>query len=88
MKTLIICIITAIILIHCIYYFKLDIFNMIKPLNKLKRNQSKNQSNKNNLSNLSNQTITNHLQNLIQSINELKTLNECIHNGKIDTAFS
>lgn len=73
-----ICIISAIILIHCIYYFKLDIFNMLKPIktDKIKTNQ-KNQ----------NENITNHLQILNQSINELKTLNECIHNGKIDYSF-
>ena len=77
MKTLMICIIAAIILIHCIYYFKLDIFNMIKPITKGDKTNFKNQ----------NQNID-HLQILNQSINELKTLNECIHNGKIDTAFS
>lgn len=79
MKTLMICIISAIILIHCIYYFKLDIFNMLKPIktDKIKTNQ-KNQ----------NENITNHLQILNQSINELKTLNECINNGQINTSFS
>jgi cell division protein YceG involved in septum cleavage len=81
MKTLIMCIIIAIILIHCIYYFKLDIFNMLKPMDtKNQKSKFKNQSNT--------QNITNQLQILNQSINELKTLNECIHNGKIDSAFS
>jgi hypothetical protein len=77
MKTLIISIIITIILIHSIYYFKLDIFNMLKPM----KNKNKNNENKN-------ENITNHLQILNQSINELKTLNECIHNGKIDSTFS
>jgi cell division protein YceG involved in septum cleavage len=80
MKTLIMCIIIAIILIHCIYYFKLDIFNMLKPITKSDKNQIKPKN--------QNQHITNHLEFLNQSINELKTLNECIHNGKIDSAFS
>ena len=75
MKTLILCIILAIILIHSIYYFKLDMFNILKPINIRKSGKEQ-------------YKITNHIDFLNQSINELKTLNECIHNGKIDTAFS
>ena len=42
----------------------------------------------NNIKNKETEHFTNDLFNLNQSINELKTLNECIYNGKIDTTFS
>ena len=79
---LIVCIISAIILIHCIYHFKLDIFNMLKSKPyKESQGQIQRQGQKE-------RQDTNEIVLLNQSINELKTLNECIHNGKIDTAFS
>jgi hypothetical protein len=67
------CILMTIILIHFIYYFKLDIFNMLKSKQTIKPVIK---------------DFTNEHSLLNHSINELKTLNECIHNGKIDTAFS
>ena len=77
---LIISIIITIILIHCIYHFKLDIFNMLKSKMGTKTVNIYNQS--------YGQDYDSQINIINQSINELKTLNECIHNGKIDTAFS
>jgi hypothetical protein len=36
----------------------------------------------------SNETVSINVDSVNDSINELKTLNECINNGQIDTSFS
>ena len=85
MFKIIIYLIIAISILHFILYyynfdFDFDTFNYFKKDNiQNEYNASIKYSNDNN-------SISNDI--LIDSINELKTLNECINNGEINTSFS
>lgn len=78
-------IITIFILHFTLYYFNFD-FD-ITTFNYFEKNKDKS----NNIDNINIQAITNTIElneSLNESINELKTLNECINNGQINTSFS
>ena len=70
------------------YYCNFDfdfIFNLLKPKKEKESNEIKtNIDNTNNINIIHNESCIE----LNQSINELKTLNECINNGQINTSFS
>uniref|UniRef100_A0A6C0EUR1 Uncharacterized protein n=1 Tax=viral metagenome TaxID=1070528 RepID=A0A6C0EUR1_9ZZZZ len=75
-------VVVSLIIIHAIiYYFNIDIF--MNPINKKTQNE---------LTKLTGETsesdLTNDTKQINESINELKTLNECINNGKINTPIS
>ena len=74
-KIIIYSIITISIIHFVLYYFNIDYSNLLNIF-KSKTNESK-------LINIDsvNDSVNN-------SINELKTLNECINNGQIDISFS
>lgn len=72
MYTIIYLIITLIIIHFTLYYFNFD-FNDLSILNPFK---SKDKG------------IENVIPQINECINELKTLNECINNGQINTSFS
>lgn len=72
MYTIIYLIITLIIIHFTLYYFNFD-FNDLSILNLFK---SKDKG------------IDNVIPEINECINELKTLNECINNGQINTSFS
>ena len=71
MYTIIYLIITLIIIHFTLYYFNFD-FNDLSILNPFK---SKDKG------------IENVIPEINECINELKTLNECINNGQINTSF-
>ena len=73
-KTIIYLIITLIIIHFILYYFNFDL-NDLNPSNLLNRFNSKNK-------------IEDLIPEINKCINELKTLNECINNGQINTFFS
>jgi len=73
-KIIIYSIITIAIIHFVLYYFNFD-------FNDIKFGIFKNKSNIDDSINISHSLI-------YDSINELKTLNECINNGQIDTSFS
>ena len=68
-------IITLIIIHFTLYYFNFDL-NDLNPSNLLNLFKSKDKS------------IENMIPEINECINELKTLNECINNGQINTSFS
>jgi hypothetical protein len=72
MYTIIYLIITLIIIHFILYYFNFD-FNDLSILNPFK---SKDKI-----------SIENVIPEINECINELKTLNECINNGQINTSF-
>jgi len=71
MYTIIYLIITLIIIHFALYYFNFD-FNELSLLNPFKSKDK---------------TIENVIPEINECINELKTLNECINNGQINTSF-
>lgn len=85
-KTIVYSIIIIGILHFILYYFNFDFnfesFNYFKkPEIEIKMDAKMNENKSKDIDLISNQT-------LIDSINELKTLNECINNGEINTIFS
>ena len=87
-KIIIYLIITIGIIHFTLYYFNFDFnfenFNYFKTSTgeiKIERKLRIDSDKKVEIENISNQS-------LIDSINELKTLNECINNGEINTFFS
>jgi hypothetical protein len=87
MLKIIIYIIIAIMIIHFIlYYFNTDYNykNLIKDNFKFILNTSTLHLD----SSLKKQDVINITESINESINELKTLNECIYNGKINSVFS
>jgi hypothetical protein len=72
-KIIIYSIITILIIHFVLYYFNIDYSNLLNIF-KSKINESK--------------LINVDFDSVNDSINELKTLNECINNGQIDTSFS
>lgn len=73
MYTIIYLIITLIIIHFTLYYFNFD-FNDLSMLNPFKSKTVN--------------ILDNIIPELNECINELKTLNECITNGQINTSFS
>ena len=83
MFTIIIYLIITITIIHfALYYFNFD-FDFNK-FNYFKSSEIENEYK--NIKSTQLKSISNDI--LIDSINELKTLNECINNGKINRTFS
>ena len=76
-------IITILLLHFTLYYFNFD-FD-ISSINYFKSNKEKENKNCTNIEKIIN---TIELNQLNESINELKTLNECINNGQINPSFS
>ena len=79
------------ILHFILYYFNFDFnfenFNYFKPDYESKKQKSiHTEASLKSETNVINSQIVNQI--LIDSINELKTLNECINNGEINTSFS
>ena len=72
-KIIIYSILTIAIIHFVLYYFNIDYSNLLNIF-KSKINESK--------------LIKVDFDSVNDSINELKTLNECINNGQIDTSFS
>ena len=72
-KIIIYSILTIAIIHFVLYYFNIDYSNLLNIF-KSKINESK--------------LINVDFDSVNDSINELKTLNECINNGQIDTSFS
>jgi hypothetical protein len=80
-KIIIYSIITIAIIHFILYYFNFD-FNL-DTIKMFYSNHSNIRTNENSNYNFETTNGT-----LYDSINELKTLNECINNGEIDTSFS
>jgi len=78
LKIIVYLIITILIIHFVLYYFNFD-FDMTT----FNYFVSKNKNNDHTI-----ETITIDLNKLNESINELKTLNECINNGQVNTSFS
>ena len=72
------------------YYFNVDIFNLKFDINKgITANNTGITANNTGINNLKKMNIQLYENTeLNESINTLKTLNECINNGKIDREFS
>lgn len=85
-------IITIGILHFILYYFNFDFnfenFNYFKPVNEIESNSKLNSKSDTDIITKSKVDFKLSDQTLIDSINELKTLNECINNGEINTFFS
>ena len=81
-------IITILIIHFTLYYFNFD-FDF-KNLNYFKmEKENENKLDKENGTNMKDNTIDVEVNlSLNECINELKTLNECINNGEINTSFS
>jgi len=92
-KVIIYLIITIGIIHYSLYYFNFD-FNF-ENFNYFKKTETRERGRDieadvdfKTKSSLDNAFITHHTSVIIESINELKKLNECINNGEINTIFS